>query len=127
MTTERCRIVLAGYLVRFPIGGYAWQAAHYLLGLRALGHDVWFYEDTRYYALAYNPVTGEFGSTYTYGIAAAAGFFDRLGCGDRWVFVDAEHGVEHGPGAQRIGTLIREADLLMNVGGVNRLPLERRG
>ena len=40
------RIVLAGYLVRFPLGGYAWQTAHYLLGFRALGHDTWFYEDT---------------------------------------------------------------------------------
>jgi hypothetical protein len=40
MTTERCRIVFTGYLVRFPLGGYAWQVAHYLLGFRALGHDV---------------------------------------------------------------------------------------
>ena len=33
------RIVLAGYLVRNPLGGYAWSVAHYLLGLRALGVD----------------------------------------------------------------------------------------
>jgi hypothetical protein len=31
-------IVLAGYLVRFPLGGYFWQAVHYLLGFRALGY-----------------------------------------------------------------------------------------
>ena len=31
------------------------SVAHYLLGLRALGHDVWFYEDTGHYALAYDP------------------------------------------------------------------------
>ena len=48
------RIVVAGYLVRHPLGGYAWQAAHYLLGLAALGHDVWFYEDTGHYAAAYD-------------------------------------------------------------------------
>ena len=65
------RIVLAGYLVRNPLGGYAWQAAHYLLGLRALGHDVWFYEDTGHYAPAYNPQANEFGEQYAYGIAAA--------------------------------------------------------
>ena len=23
-----------------PLGGYAWQMAHYLLGFRSLGHDV---------------------------------------------------------------------------------------
>jgi hypothetical protein len=126
MTTKRYLIVVAGYLVRFPLGGYAWQAAHYLLGLRALGHDVWFYEDTGYYAPAYNPVTGEFDSTYTYGITAAARFLDRFGFSDRWVFVDAEHGLEYGPGAQRVDALIREADLLVNLGGVSRPPLEQR-
>jgi hypothetical protein len=127
MATKQCLIVIAGYLVRFPLGGYAWQAGHYLLGLRALGHDVWFYEDTGYYALAYNPVTGKSDPTYTYGLAAAASFLDRLGFGDRWIFVDSEHGIEYGPGAQRVDTLLREADLLVNLAGVNRLPLERRG
>jgi len=127
MATGRSLIVLAGYLVRFPLGGYAWQAAHYLLGLRTLGYDVWFYEDTGYYAPAFNPVTGEFDPTYDYGLAAAASFFDRLGLGARWVFVDTEHGVEYGPGAGRVDALIREADLLVNLGRLNRLPIEQRG
>jgi hypothetical protein len=120
------RIVLAGYLVRNPLGGYAWQAAHYLLGLRALGHDAWFYEDTGHYAPAYNPVTNEFGEVYDHGVAAAGEFFRRLGLGDRWVFVDTTRGVEHGPGAGRAAKLLREADLLVNLAGVNRIPPDRR-
>jgi hypothetical protein len=127
MATGRKTIVLAGYLVRFPLGGYVWQAAHYLLGLRALGHDVWFYEDTDYYAPAYNPLTDEFGPTYDYGITAAARFLSRLGFGNRWGFVDAKRGAEYGPGAGRLNALIREADLLVNLGGVNRILPERRG
>src|SRR5712691_7796914 len=110
MATGRCLIVLAGYLVRFPLGGYAWPAAHYLLGLRTLGYDVWFYEHTGYYALAFNSVTDDFGPTYDSGIAAAASFFDRLGLGARGVFGDTEHGSEDGPGAGRADALIREAD-----------------
>jgi hypothetical protein len=121
------RIVLAGYLVRNPLGGYAWQAAHYLLGLRALGHDVWFYEDTGHYAPAYNPTTNEFGEAYDYGVRAAGAFFARLGLGERWVFVDTTRGAEHGPGAGRAAALLREADLLVNLAGVNRVPPERRG
>src|SRR5205823_6511594 len=120
------RIVLAGYLVRNPLGGYAWQAAHYLLGLRALGHEAWFYEDTGHYAAAYNPRTNEFGEAYGYGIAATADFLARLGLGERWVFVDTVHGEEHGPGAGRAAPLVREADLLINLAGVNRIPPERR-
>src|SRR5690348_3251057 len=121
------RIVLAGYLVRNPLGGYAWQAAHYLRGLRALGHDVWFYEDTGHYAPAYNPVTNEFGERYEYGIAATGAFLGRLGLGDRWVFVEAARGVEHGPAAGRAAALLRDGDLLVNLAGVNRIPPERRG
>jgi len=121
------RIVVAGYVVRNPLGGYFWQAAHYLLGLRALGHDVWFYEDTGHYAPAYNPTTGEFGEAYAYGIAAAGDFFTRLGVGDRWVFVDTRAGTEYGPGAGHTDALVRDADLLINVAGVNRIPPERRG
>jgi hypothetical protein len=120
------RIVLAGYLVRNPLGGYAWQAAHYLLGLAALRHDVWFYEDTGHYAPAYNPETGEYGPAYGYGIRVAGEFLSRLGLGDRWVFADTEHGEEHGPGAGRAAALLREADLVINLAGVNRIPPERR-
>ena len=121
------RIVLAGYLVRNPLGGYAWQAAHYLVGLRALGHDVWFYEDTEHWAAAYNPETGEYGDRYDYGQRRAGEFLSALGLGDRWVFVDTIRGTEHGPGGGRAAALLREADLLINLGGVQRVPLERRG
>jgi hypothetical protein len=118
------RIVVAGYLVRQPLGGYAWQAAHYLRGLQALGHDVWFYEDTDFYFPAYNPTTSEFGMAYDYGLAAAAAFLGQVGLGDRWVFV--EGGRAHGPGAGREAALLRDADLLINLAGVNRISRARR-
>jgi hypothetical protein len=121
------RIVVAGYLVRCPLGGYAWQTAHYLLGLRALGHDVWFYEDNRYHTPAYNPVTGEFGPAYDYGVDAAADFLGRIGCGDRWVFVDTYAGREYGPAAGASTSILRDADVLVNLSGVNRIAAEQRG
>lgn len=120
------RIVVAGYLVRCPLGGYAWQAAHYLLGLRALGHDVWFYEDNGHYAPAYDPETNTCAPAYDYGIRAAGAFLHRLGLGERWVFVDVLRGTEHGPAAGQASALLREADLLLNVAGVNRIPPEKR-
>ncbi|HZI86676.1 MAG TPA: hypothetical protein VFD48_07560 [Pyrinomonadaceae bacterium] len=120
------KTVLAGYLVRFPIGGYAWQVAHYLLGLKALGCEVWFYEDTGFYSPAYNPITQEFGSSYNYGITAAGNFLQRIGFGDRWCFIDSERTVKYGPGANIVDQLLREADLLINLGGVNSISLDRR-
>ncbi|MGE3537673.1 MAG: hypothetical protein AB7N91_09575 [Candidatus Tectimicrobiota bacterium] len=126
MARGKKTIVLAGYLVRFPLGGYAWQVAHYLLGFRALGYEVWFYEDTAYYAPAYNPHTGEFGPSYTYGIAAAARFLDSLGLGQHWGFVDAARHVAYGPAAERLPRLLGEADLFVNLGGVHAIPPEHR-
>ena len=121
------RIVVASYLVRNPMGGYAWQAAHYLLGLRALGHEAWLYEDTGHYAMAYDPTTNAFGPDYRYGLQAAANFLDRLGLGDHWVFVDTASGAEHGPGSGRAAALVRDADLLLNIAGVNRITPAQRG
>jgi hypothetical protein len=120
------RIVVSGYLVRCPLGGYAWQTVHYLVGLRRLGHDVWFYEDTGCDPPAYNPQTNEFGPDYRYGVDVTGAFLDRIGWGDQWVFVDSVSRVEHGPAAGRADALLRESDLLVNLSGVNRIPLERR-
>lgn len=121
------KIIFAGYLVRYPLGGYAWQLAHYLLGFRALGHDVWFYEDTGAWwdvALAYNPVTNAFDRDYEYGISATARFLNEVGFGDRWVFHDIERGLKYGPGADSVDALLSEADLLVSFGPVNRIPAE---
>jgi hypothetical protein len=120
------RVVLSGYLVRNPLGGYAWQAAHYLLGLRALGHDAWFYEDTSLYPYAYNPETNEFGPAYEYGAAATAAFLGRLGFGERWTFRDVDRGTSHGP-LRDWRAVLRDADLVVSIAGINRVGREIRG
>src|SRR5690242_5045901 len=122
----RPSILVAGYLVRFPVGGYAWQAAHYLLGFRALGYDVWFYEDNAHYSVAYDPLTDEFTSNYEHGIAAIENFLGRLGIGDRWLFLDVDRGLEYGPAAKRRNQLFRNADLIVNLGGMNAFDLGGR-
>lgn len=120
------RIIVAGYLVRCPLGGYAWQVAHYLLGLQRLGHDVWFYEDSAYYAPAFDPLRQALEPVYDYGIQAAAQFFDRIGFGHRWGFLDAARTLTYGSNAGRVVRLVSEADLVINLGGVNRIAPERR-
>lgn len=120
------RIIFTGYFVRCPLGGYAWQMAHYLLGFRALGHDVWFYEDTGGLncEFALNPMTKEFAPVYEYGINAAARFFDQIGFGERWIFFDVERNFKYGPGANRFETLLSDSDLLVSFAPVNRIPIE---
>ena len=40
------RILFAGIIARYPFGGVTWCSLMYLLGLRALGHEVFYIEDT---------------------------------------------------------------------------------
>ena len=40
------RIVFAGIIGRYPFGGVTWCSLMYLVGLRDLGHEVCYLEDT---------------------------------------------------------------------------------
>jgi hypothetical protein len=121
------RVVLAGYLVRYPLGGYAWQALHFLAGLRALGCDVFFYEDSAYYADAYVPGSaGMQSADYDYGVRFATDFFAAHGFAGAWGFWDAGGDRWSGAGAERTRAALADADLFVNLAGVNRVPRARR-
>jgi hypothetical protein len=40
------RLVVAGIVGRYPVGGVTWCALHYIAGFQALGYDVFYLEDT---------------------------------------------------------------------------------
>lgn len=120
------RVVVAGYLVRYPLGGYAWQALHFVAGLRALGCDVFFYEDGAYYADAYVPGADAMTTDYDYGVRAAGAFFGAHGFGDAWGFWDPVADRYHGASAERTRAALADADLFVNLAGVNRVPKARR-
>jgi len=123
--TRGDKVVLAGYLVRCPLGGYAWQVLHYLVGLRALGFDPYFYEDTAYYPDCFDPLTGNMHVNPDAGVAVAARFFQELGCGDHWGFWDAGRNRHYGLTADDTAALLDEARLVITLAAVNRLPRRR--
>jgi hypothetical protein len=49
----RGTVVVWGLLAAYPFGGMTWQVLHHLAGLRALGFDVWYVEDSDRYV--YDP------------------------------------------------------------------------
>jgi hypothetical protein len=116
------KIVLAGYLVRCPLGGYAWQILHYLVGLRALGFDPYFYEDTAYYADCFDPATGNMHVSPNAGIAFATDFFARFGFADHWIFWDAAQDRYHGLSGEQTAVVLREARVLLTLAAVTQLP-----
>jgi hypothetical protein len=52
---KRGTIVLWGLLASSPFGGMTWQVLHHLAGIRRLGFDVWYVEDSD--RLVYHPTT----------------------------------------------------------------------
>jgi hypothetical protein len=117
--SSRLRIVVLGYIVRGPIAGMAWSDLHYVLGLRGLGHDVWFLEDSDDYPSCIDPVKKTIGTDPTQGLGFASALFERAGFGDRWAYHDAHTATWHGPAATKMCTLAERADVLLNLAGVN--------
>lgn len=114
--------LVAGYVVRCPLAGYAWQALHYLAGLRALGFEAYFYEDTAYYGECFDPVSGEMGPPRPAALAFAADVFARHGFAERWIFWDAQRDRYAGCGAEAARAALHDAKLLVSLAAVNRLP-----
>jgi hypothetical protein len=113
---RRLRIVVLGYLVRGPLGGMAWHHLQYLLGFRALGHDVWFLEHGDEWPSCYDPERQEIVADPSYGLRFAERVLTRLGFGGRWAYHDQRW---HGPLGTRAEAVCRSADVVVDVSAVN--------
>src|SRR5207237_9382753 len=87
------KILFAGIIARYPFGGVTWCSLMYLLGLRALGHDVFYIEDTG--ECVYDPVQNTRSIDPSYGTDYINQSLEPYGFGDRWTFVNYD-GSYHG-------------------------------
>jgi hypothetical protein len=124
------RIVVLGYVVRGPLAGPTWHHLQYVLGLQALGHEVWYVEDSGDWPSCYDPQRQLVTADPAYGLAYTRRVFARAGVGERWAYFDALDGADaprpgggrwHGPAADRIEAVCRSADVVVNVSGINPL------
>jgi hypothetical protein len=113
------RIIVLGYIIRGPIGGMAWHHLQYVLGLRQLGHDVYFFEDSDDYPSCYDPTTNSTQVDPRYGLAFASRTFNAVGLSEKWTYYDAHTQGWFGPASRRALEICRSADVLLNVSGVN--------
>ena len=118
---SRLRIIVLGYIVRGPLGGMVWSNLHYLMGLARLGHDVFFLEDSDDYPSCYDPVRDVTDTDPTYGLSFTARTMERIGFADRWAYHDAHAGRWHGPWGGRVAEICADADLVLDLSGVNPL------
>jgi hypothetical protein len=115
------KVVLWGMLGSYPFGGITWQSLHHIAGLRRLGYDVWYVEDTDSGVL--DPVmlwrTWEYSANLQY----LSAWMERLGLGDRWIFRPPGQsevclGARDWAGLE---ALYRETDLAINLSGYHSM------
>jgi hypothetical protein len=108
------KILFAGIIARYPFGGVTWCSLMYLLGLRALGHEVFYVEDTG--ECVYDPILNTRATDPIYGTTYINNALAPFGFGDRWSFVNYDGGY-HGRSAEEVRRFAADADLFINLSG----------
>lgn len=118
--SEHLRVVVLGMAGSTPFAGVAWQTLHYLEGMRRLGHDVHYIEDTQRWP--YDPVANTISDDASAAVDYIAALMRRCGMEDRWGYRDAaEAGLLHGVSEASLARTLAEADLLINLSGATVL------
>src|SRR5215207_1330409 len=86
MQTEhrKGKIIVFGILFWYPLAGVTYQFLHYLLGLRRLGYDPYYIEDSGRWI--YDPALNDLSPHAEANIRAVVPILEAHGFGDRWAF-----------------------------------------
>jgi len=112
--SRRPRLVLAGIVGRYPLGGVTWCALQYIAGFQALGYDVTYLEDTG--ECGFDPSQNALATEAGYACAYLRRELARVGLADDWCYVD-HRGAHHGMTRARLTQVCRDADLMVNLSG----------
>ncbi len=125
-STAKGRIIISGILFWYPLAGVTYQFLHYLIGLRRLGYDVYYIEDSARWV--YDPVKAELSPDAGRNVASVAPILEAYGFSDRWAFRGRyEGGNCYGMTETEIRRIYKEADALINVTGGQELHDEQIG
>ena len=109
------RIVMGSYLVQFPMGGYLSWLLQWMVGIRDLGHEIYFVERSIDANSCFDPIANVMTDDATEGIRTISTAFERYGFKNHWSFVDFS-GVYHGVAESTIMQIMQDADLFIDMG-----------
>ncbi len=104
-------IVLAGSIGRLPVGGHAWVDMQYLLGLRALGHDVVYLEECGPESWVYDWYSEKLTDELDLPANYVRQCLEPVGFADRWAY--RAGGQVIGMSESRLHQTCAEADLFI--------------
>lgn len=108
------RIVLAGIIGRYPVGGVAWCALHYIAGLQEHGFEVFYLEDTG--ECGFDPVVNGISEDPAYALRYIPAVLELVGLDQRWAYVD-HRGTYHGKSREEVSAVCRSSDAMINLSG----------
>lgn len=107
------KIIVFGIFFGYPLAGVTYQFLHYLIGLRRLGYDPYYVEDSSRWV--YNPWIHDTSPDPVANITAMAPVLEAHGFAGRWVFRGNPDGQCYGMTEAQLLQLYREADAMLNV------------
>ncbi len=110
---RKLRIIVGGYIGLYPTGGVTWDYIQYPLGLKKLGHDVYYIEDTFQYSRFQLP--GQDWSDPSVSVEYLKNSMERFGLKERWAYRDVATGKCFGLSESKVKALCRTADLFINI------------
>jgi hypothetical protein len=113
-------IIVFGILFWFPLAGVTYQFLHFLIGLRRLGYDPYYIEDSGRWI--YDPALNDLSPDATNNLNAVVPVLEAHGFKERWAFRGNYPGGRcYGMSEENILRLYREAAAFLNVTGAQEL------
>jgi hypothetical protein len=116
------RVIVTGYMVRYPVAGNMLAFLYYLAGLQRLGHQVAYVEESGWPSACFDPARGEWQDDPAEGLRIVQALLAESGVAGPVAYVNADAGEVCGVTWPELKDMLRSADLLLNVGGVCWLP-----
>jgi hypothetical protein len=121
----KSKIIVFGILFWYPLAGVTYQFLHYLIGLRRLGYDPYYIEDSGRWV--YDPRLNNLTPDASGNVGAVAPILEAHGFEGRWAFRGAyPDGQCYGMDEEAILRLYRDADAFLNVTGAQEIREEHR-
>src|SRR5262245_16502437 len=116
------RIVVCGYMIRYPVAGMLLAYFHYVLGLLRLGHEVLYFEESGWSGSCYDPVASTCSDDPERGLQILHRVMESFGISIPVCYVNRDSGPVRGLSWRDAKDMLSKADLLLNLGGVCWLP-----
>lgn len=110
---EKLKIIVSGFIGLYPTGGVTWDYIQYPLGLKMLGHDVYYVEDTGQYSFYKSP--GKEWDDPSDTIHFLKKTMRGFGLEGKWAYRDVATGKCFGMSSEKLAKVCESADIFINI------------